>query len=249
MSDADPHSPILITCEHASNYVPRWAMRDSHFSPTRLKTHHAYDFGAKPAAQFLRNLTGSPLVLGTVSRLAIDLNRPEGDSDLFKPRSTSAATRLRLLTQYHRPYWRAAQDNAERTLKRFGIVIHASIHSFTPVLNGKRRSAHLGLLYDPSKTLEASFVTALSRRLRASNPMLKVKRNYPYLGSAPGLTSYLRSQFPADCYIGLELEFNQRLFRERREHTIQSVLRTFVDLANSVSKAPRNQKLDRRFEK
>lgn len=249
MSKKALQSPILITCEHASNHVPRWVARVAQLSATRLKTHHAYDFGAKPAAQFLKSLTGAPLILGTVSRLAIDLNRPEGDQDLFKQRSTTAAIRLRLLTEYHRPHWQAAQDWADRVRKKYGTIIHVSIHSFTPVLNGKRRSTHLGILYDPGKANEADFATSLSRRLSASTPSLKVKHNYPYLGTAPGLTSYLRTQFPADCYIGLELEFNQRLFREGRNHIVQSALRTFVDLANSVPQTERNQKQNRRLEK
>jgi hypothetical protein len=41
-------------------------------------------------------------------------------------------------------------------------------------------------------------------------PEMRVRRNYPYLGKTDGLTTYLRRQFPAEQYLGIELEVNQR---------------------------------------
>ena len=41
-------------------------------------------------------------------------------------------------------------------------------------------------------------------------PELKVRRNYPYAGKSDGFTAYLRRRFPADAYVGIELEINQK---------------------------------------
>jgi hypothetical protein len=45
-----------------------------------------------------------------------------------------------------------------------------------------------------------------------------VRRNYPYRGTADGFTTYLRRQFSARKYLGIELEVNQSLLgRQPRE--------------------------------
>ncbi len=38
-----------------------------------------------------------------------------------------------------------------------------------------------------------------------------MRRNYPYLGTADGHTTQARRIFPANAYLGIELELNQRL--------------------------------------
>ena len=41
-------------------------------------------------------------------------------------------------------------------------------------------------------------------------PNLRVRRNYPYAGWTDGLTTYLRTRFPPQRYVGIEIEINQR---------------------------------------
>jgi predicted N-formylglutamate amidohydrolase len=83
------------------------------------------------------------------------------------------------------------------------------VHSFTPVLHGNVRTADMGLLYDPLRKSEAAFCVLWQMALRKLGPDLKVRRNYPYLGTADGLTAYLRDCFPDSSYLGVELEVNQ----------------------------------------
>ncbi len=45
---------------------------------------------------------------------------------------------------------------------------------------------------------------------------LKVRRNYPYTGKSDGFTAYLRRRFPADVYVGIELEINQKHVSNQR---------------------------------
>jgi hypothetical protein len=41
--------------------------------------------------------------------------------------------------------------------------------------------------------------------------VLRVRRNYPYLGTADGLVSFLRKEFSSELYIGIEIELNQKI--------------------------------------
>lgn len=90
-------------------------------------------------------------------------------------------------------------------------VIHVSAHSFTPILDGQARTADIGLLYDPSRAFESRVCRSWRDRLATAAPHLRVRRNYPYRGTADGFTTYLRTRFPMDRYAGIELEVNQRL--------------------------------------
>lgn len=59
---------------------------------------------------------------------------------------------------------------------------------------------------------------------------MKVRRNYPYTGKSDGFTAYLRRHFPADAYISIKLEINQkhvyrggRLWRAMRSQLIETL--------------------------
>jgi predicted N-formylglutamate amidohydrolase len=94
-------------------------------------------------------------------------------------------------------------------------VLHISVHTFTPVLNGKIRETDVGLLFDPSKALEKDFVRIWKFNLGRFSPALKVRFNYPYLGRADGFTTYLRKKYPRN-YMGIELEVNQALLENNK---------------------------------
>ena len=89
-------------------------------------------------------------------------------------------------------------------------MIHVASHSFTPELNGHVRTADIGLLYDPARPGEVAFSSAWLAALAHRDPGLRLRRNYPYLGTSDGLTMALRRRHPPDRYIGVELEVNQR---------------------------------------
>jgi predicted N-formylglutamate amidohydrolase len=95
-------------------------------------------------------------------------------------------------------------------------VVHLSIHTFTPVLNGKIRSADIGILYDPGRPMEKSVCTLLIDTFKTlSPPVLKYRRNYPYKGISDSLTKSLRKQFADHQYAGLEIEVNQKFYRNK----------------------------------
>jgi hypothetical protein len=77
-------------------------------------------------------------------------------------------------------------------------------------LNGEVRNTDIGLLYDPSRPLEQELCNRWRTCLGTHVPDLRVRRNYPYTGSANGFPTHLRRRFSADAYVGIELEVNQK---------------------------------------
>ena len=50
----------------------------------------------------------------------------------------------------------------------------------------------------------------LARRIDVPSSRLRVRRNYPYRGYADGLTTHLRRRHRGRCYLGIEIEVNQK---------------------------------------
>lgn len=153
----------------------------------------------------------APLVISTVSRLLVDLNRSIGHPQLFSPatRSAPAEVRARVVERYYRPYRTQVEGLVREAALRGRRVVHISSHSFTPVLNGSVRRADVGLLYDPARPGEAALCAQWKDSLAAAAPTLRVRRNYPYAGKSDGLTAHLRRTYSPNTYVGVELEVNQ----------------------------------------
>ncbi len=198
---------LLITCEHGGNEVPAPYRRL--FSERALQSHRGYDAGALTLARDFARAFGAELAYSTVSRLLVELNRSIGHRQLFSP-SVPPSVRQDLLKRYYYPYRSKVESNVAETVRRGKRVIHLSCHSFTPRLNGERRRADVGLLFDPRRRGEAELCRAWQRELRQSAPQLRVRRNYPYRGYNDGFTTYLRTRFSASQYVGVELEVNQK---------------------------------------
>lgn len=177
-----------------------------------LDTHRGYDPGALAMARQLSGALDAPLVASTVSRLLIDLNRSAGHPALFSEASRQAprAIRERIVQQHYRPYRRRVESWVEASIARGRPVIHISSHSFTPCLNGDKRNADVGVLYDPARPGEQALAKRWQSALQSLAPSLVVRRNYPYLGQGDGLTTHLRRRHNDLQYIGIELEVNQK---------------------------------------
>lgn len=203
-----PDHRAVLSCEHATNVVP--AELAAHFvgAADVLAGHEGWDPGAAELAEDFAAALGVACIDGEVSRLVIEANRTLGHPKLFSrfTRSLDAPAKVALIERYtgrHQARVAAAVRAAG------GPVVHLSVHSFTPVWKGAPRDIDIGLLYDPTRAGELRVARAWQAALRAANPELRVRRNRPYLGSADGLTTWLRTEFPADQYLGIELEVSQ----------------------------------------
>ena len=206
---------VIVTCEHAGNAVP--AGFERHFDDERalLESHRAWDPGAFEIGQALAQAAGARFFPSAYTRLLVDLNRSVGHPELHAAvlRRLPAAQREEIIARFYRPH-RAPILNAIADCAAQGVpVIHVASHSFTPELDGVVRNADVAWLYDPQRETERGIVTGWRDALRAMQPTLRLRRNYPYLGTADGLTSLLRKRFTDAQYAGIELEVNQRFVR------------------------------------
>jgi predicted N-formylglutamate amidohydrolase len=183
--NAEGRSPIVLLCEHASNYIPP-EYAGLGVSAPELQRHIAWDIGAAEVTRHLSRLLGAAAFLGTYSRLMIDLNRPLGVRSSIVPRSEStdipanvelsAAERERRERLIFTPHHAAIEAHLEARARAGRKTFIVAIHSFTPVYLGNARQWHVGILFEKGKSL----AEAAMERLRAADPELKVGANVPY---------------------------------------------------------------------
>ncbi len=202
----------LITCEHGGKRIPIPYREFFRGQQEALASHRGYDAGALTLARELAGALKAPLLAATISRLLVDLNRSMGHPRLHSPaiRQAAATVRKEILARYYLPYRSRAEADVAQAAASGRRLIHISCHSFTPQLDGVVRNADIGLLYDPARLAEAGLCRRWQQTLGIRAPALRIRRNYPYAGTADGLTAHLRRRFPAEAYLGIELEINQQ---------------------------------------
>ncbi|MGA7979176.1 MAG: N-formylglutamate amidohydrolase [Chromatiaceae bacterium] len=235
---------LVITCEHGGNRIPKPYRDLFHAHQALLNSHRGFDPGALIMARTLATAFTAPLVVSTVSRLLVDLNRSVGHPRVHSQaiREASAEVREPILRRYYRPYRAQVERLVRQAIADHGLVIHLSSHSFTPELDGRVRAADIGLLYDPARPVEVDLCARWKAALKSCSPDLAVRRNYPYAGKGDGLTTWLRRRFPADAYVGVELEINQKHviragqhWRALRQVIIESLCRTLMSRCAGIS--------------
>lgn len=208
---------VVLSCEHGGNEVPSEYLARFCDAEQVLASHRGWDPGSLELSNAFQRSTGAPLVVATVSRLVVELNRSIGHERLFSEfmRDISPAEKRQVLAEYYEPHRSRVQQAIAEFRDAERRVIHLSLHTFTPELNGEVRNAEIGLLYDPARPGEKSFCAAWRARILALRPNMRVRLNYPYKGKADGLTTSLRKQYRDEQYLGIELEVNQRLVADR----------------------------------
>jgi predicted N-formylglutamate amidohydrolase len=204
---------LLFTCEHGGNEIPKAYAALFRGQKRRLSTHEGLDIGARGVAERLSKALKAPLLLATTSRLVVDLNRSLDNETLFSDvtRALPEDVQREILEEHYLPHRAAVERAVELATSKRISVIHVGVHSFTPVLHGVRRSADIGLLFDPARAGESALVTRWLAALKDSGSGVRVRRNYPYRGTGDGLTTTLRTRYSPAAYVGIELEMNQGL--------------------------------------
>lgn len=229
---------LILTCEHASNLLP--PQYDSLFKneKNRLKTHEGYDIGAFEVYKSLQHLADFSWHYPW-SRLLIEVNRSLHHPKLFSSisKNLDKAEKNRLIIDYYQTYRNQIQKKIKETINKGETVLHLSIHSFTPVLNGKIRNADFGILYDSRRKAEKEWAENFKNELSSQFNDFKIRMNYPYLGKADGFTTSLRKIFP-NQYLGIELEINQKLVENRKDiEGFKSKLNQSLSLVLTESKS------------
>ena len=201
-----------MTCEHATWRAPARTGLD----PAVCRTHVGWDRGAAPLARSVARALGVTPLLGSWTRLYVDLNRSADHPGVVPTRTFGVdvpanalpeAARLARIRGVWAPFRARARKRVARAIARAGHAVHLSIHSFDPSLDPATRAFDVGVLFDPSRPAEAAFAARLLDALRARG--LDARPNAPYLGTDDGHTTALRAVFPDPAYVGVEVELSQ----------------------------------------
>lgn len=209
----NPHatSPVLLVCEHASNFIPpEYAALG--LSDDAMTSHIAWDPGARELACHLADLLDARLVHSNISRLIYDCNRPPEAYDAM-PVSSEGRTipgnenideneRKRRIARFYNPFKALLADTIASMPDKPILV---TIHSFTPVYKGQARDVEFGILNDSDSRL-----ADLMLEHAPAYTKLNVRRNEPY-GPKDGVTHTLKQHGVENGCLNVMLEFSNTL--------------------------------------
>jgi len=179
----DADSPVLLICEHASDYIPP-AYANLGLAEGVQREHIGWDIGAAALARVLSDRLRAPLICAGYSRLLIDLNRPLTAPDSIPsvsdgwrvpanvaPSAEDVAARRQCLFHAFHAELASFLDTALARGKRPRVV---AIHSFTPVMGGVARPWEIGVLYQDAE----AYARQMMEGLAAAG--IRVGDNQPY---------------------------------------------------------------------
>lgn len=202
---------FILSCEHGGGNIPMKYRLFFEEALNTLEIHRIFDYGALSLYHQLKNEFTGFSHHSTDSRLLVDLNRTLEAPSLFSEFEDgfSQEQKLEILNEYYHPYRNRFIQYLNPIFERGSFVVHVSVHSFTPILDGVERNADIGILFDPAFQQERRLAQMWKWLIHKEMPQLKVRFNYPYLGKTDGHVVYYRRRYP-NQYAGLELELNYR---------------------------------------
>lgn len=193
--EGDRARGMLLVADHAMRNLPD-EYGDLGLPAREFDRHIAFDIGVEAVTRHLAALLGVPAVMARFSRLLIDPNRGEDDPTLIRQLYDGTivpanypmreAERERRLDAYYRPYHDAVGAMLSSVAAQSGRApFILSVHSFTPVMKGRVRPWHAGILWDLDDRVARLLIEGLT-----ADPSLIVGDNEPYDGALRGDTMY-----------------------------------------------------------
>lgn len=237
-------APFLILCEHASNRVPA-CLNDLGLSREALESHVAWDPGALGVAQALRKRLSAVLISGNVSRLVYDCNRPpEAPSavpeqsevyDIPGNSNLSPSARTERVEKIYTPFVHAVGDEIDRNKDNLELLV--TIHSFTPVYHGRKRTVELGILHGQDDRFAKAMMDLLPEKIPYDTRL-----NEPY-AARDGVTHSLDLHGAANGLLNVMIEIRNDLIDSAQEQEDMAaylcpwITRTLDHLRNSGGQA------------
>ena len=175
---------FFFICDHASNFIPK-KFKNLGLSQKQISSHIAWDIGARDLTLSLSRSTNSCCIIANFSRLLIDLNRDQQDSDIIIRQSTEGkvfgnqnleknqlAERLHFHDIYHFNLRKLIKKKINEN-KKIKLI---AIHSFTKTILNKTRACEIGILWNS----RIEKVVSLIKFFQSLN--INVGNNYPYSG-------------------------------------------------------------------
>ena len=233
-------APIVLICEHASNFIPSF-LHDLGLNSEGMLSHAAWDIGAYEMACEISELLDAPLIASKISRLVYDCNRaPEsgvgipskseiievpGNKNLSKDEIDD---RVKFVYEpFHELINKTISDPDRVSLsKQHTSPTIITLHSFTPVFFGEERSVELGILHDKDDRL-----AKLMMQEAISRTKLKAEFNAPYDASDNVMHTINKHSGNTD-FMNVMIEIKNDLLSNSSD--INSIA---LDLSNIISEA------------
>jgi predicted N-formylglutamate amidohydrolase len=207
---------LVIVCEHASFHIPT-ALQNLGLARDARQSHAAWDPGAIDVAQRMSTRFDATLVASNVSRLVYDCNRPPGAPDAMPTQvemisvpgnvELTSAQQQKRIVQYYEPF----RAELARAIASKSNPVIVTIHSFTPVYYGQKRSVEIGVLHDTDTRLADAMLQAAPLHLTAD-----VRRNEPY-GPEDGVTHTLKEHALGAGHHNAMLEIRSDLIKTPKQ--------------------------------
>jgi predicted N-formylglutamate amidohydrolase len=234
VENARGQAPVLLVCDHATNFVPR-ALDGLGLPSGELARHIAYDIGILPVTRRLAEALDAPLVRTHFSRLIVDPNRQLDDATLMPEiadgtivtgnRGLSDGDVTNRLQTFFWPYHHevSAQLEAMRARGRPPVLI--SMHSFTPEMHGRRRPWEVGILWDSDSRMAKPAMDWLAAR------GWTVGDNEPYSGRGHhGYTQHVHGERLGFANILIELRQDEIAEAAGQARWAEELIAMFRDL-------------------
>ncbi len=210
-------APIVLVCEHASNFIPEY-LDGLGISEDAASSHAAWDPGALAVAELLSAQLNAPLVVQRVSRLVYDCNRPPEAQSAMPVKSEiyevpgnvalSEEQRQERVCKYYIPFQRELKKALLLKQSQNQLPVVITIHSFTPIYNGEKRSVELGILHDNDTRFADELLAVLCLSDRYN-----IQRNEPY-GPNHGVTHTLVTQAQSRGLLNVMIEVRNDLIAD-----------------------------------
>jgi predicted N-formylglutamate amidohydrolase len=172
---------VLLVCEHASNYIPA-RYNGLGMTDAAKISHAAWDPGAQAVTERMGKILNARVVLGAVSRLVYDCNRPPTSTEAIRSISEqiiipgnaclSALDQIERVETIYEPFTQVL-DNTIKSMTSAPILV--TVHSFTRTYNGDTRDIDIGIIHDEDAHLARTMVG-----LSNGDMGLKFALNEPY---------------------------------------------------------------------
>ena len=179
-------APLLITCEHGGN--AELEGKKVFTGPTQplKEMHWAFDPGSANLTRALCKATNAPGIICNITRLYCDVNRPVGSETLARNECDGIRIginqnfdnnkRQERIEEVWLPYHLAAAELAAQV----NAKTVASIHSFNPIYEGKRRDhVEIGVLSSFDDTFPLKVLAQLEK-----DGFQRVLLNIPWSGKS-----------------------------------------------------------------
>ncbi len=202
---------VVLSCEHGGNNIPEQYRYLFQNAGENLNSHRGYDIGALELFEMIKSSYVVYKQGATASRLLVDINRSLYRRTLFSEYTKPLLKEEKdlILENYYYAFRRPFEEKVTSLWRQGKTVLHLSVHSFTPCLNGEIRQTDFGILYNPERKEEKVFAKLWKAELNLLLPDYRVRFNYPFRGKPDGHVRYFRDR-EEEKYLGIEFELNQK---------------------------------------